>query len=951
MAIYNLTVEPSNGHSSLEKYLYNAREGKYSVGERGEELVYKENFNLPTFAKDNASFFWECAENYTSKLENSYRKIEFSLPHELSVEENIEIAKRLGEKLFKDEYVYSLSIHNKRNTENTLDNIHCHIMFNEKVLDGIERSEEFFFKRYNHISPERGGSRKIEKWRQFEGLYEIRQTWEKVCNEKLKEKGIELVDCRSLKARRIEALQNGDYLKADFLDREPININGKLLRKDRETLTLDEKQEVERFELAIKVAKLKEKEYRIKIKNYAEENAKAKEEFLTKVREEFGITSEEVVQTSDFVVENKLETPKEIFDNAVEMEALKVNLTKKLNKIDYNSQPDKLREIVMQQLTNGEYAKKFDRYNQLKDFKELVYEKNFKEHEEEFESLNTYLRTFETSYMQDKILAKERYIREKYMERRKEIVEELHLLRNNSYQLKYIDDVTPNELFLYIKEIQSNLKDLFVQKEVIDKQIEEQKTIANPEQIKLDLCQKLSQNKYLEIKELAVEYEARYFKTKEELERKKLDPNSYEYRVNMNVLKEYEKDYRKYKGTIDRFEIKHNIKELVEEAIKEPREKLKELRQKQDDIHGRIKLNSDKLKIMKEYRKELNNEFWEIKALKDKLETSNNPLDKFKNSVAILVAKDKLISQKDKIEFSTEALEEKAKDLLSKGQWKKINDRLEEIDETINQEFLSQQDKLLIEKTELIKKLNDLNTDDFKEKVKIKVEELLEENSNKSKEIDKLLNIVNSVELDLTSPKNLSPDKKEEFVADIRKNITDLFGLKHDLAEKIKIKEKECDIKEIKKEILNQHTNGVYSKLCEEKEEAIPRIEGLRKINQHDHATSMETRLKHINEKLRNFEKEYIIPSETIMLRLEKPQKELTELKDQEKNVKDKLKVLLKQYSLLKEMEGFEMTRRNETSTFMSILNRLKKSKGNSQGAGGYFHAKVIRDDEDRDRD
>ncbi|MGL5022761.1 MAG: MobA/MobL family protein [Cetobacterium sp.] len=951
MAIYNLTVEPSNGHSSLEKYLYNAREGKYSVGERGEELVYKENFNLPTFAKDNASFFWECAENYTSKLENSYRKIEFSLPHELSIEENIEIAKRLGEKLFKDEYVYSLSIHNKRNADKTLDNIHCHLMFNEKVLDGIERSEETFFKRYNNIHPERGGSRKIEKWRQFEGLYEIRQTWEKVCNEKLKEKGIELIDCRSLKARRIEALQNGDYLKADFLDREPININGKLLRKDREALTPDEKQEVERFELAIKIAKLKEKEYRIKIKNYAEENAKAKEEFLTKVREEFGITSEEVVQTSDFVVENKLETPKEIFDNAVEMEALKVDLTKKLNKIDYNSQPDKLREIVMQQLTNGEYAKKLDRYNQLKDFKELVYEKNFKEYEEEFESLNTYLRTFETSYMQDKILAKERYIREKYMERRKEIVEELHLLRNNSYQLKYIDDVTPNELFLYIKEIQSNLKDLFVQKEVIDKQVDEQKAIANPEKIKLDLCQKLSQNKYLEIKELAVEYEARYFKTKEELERKKLDPNSYEYRVNMNVLKEYEKDYRKYKGTIDRFEIKHNIKELVEEAIKEPREKLKELRQKQDDIHGRIKLNSDKLKIMKEYRKELNNEFWEIKALKDKLETSNNPLDRFKNSVAILVAKDKLISHKDKIEFSTEALEEKAKDLLSKGQWKKINDRLEEIDETINQEFLSQQDKLLVEKEELLKKLNDLNTDDFKEKVNIKVEELLEENSNKSKEIDKLLNIVNSVELDLTSPKNLSPDKKEEFVADIRKNITDLFDLKNDLAEKIKIKEKECDIKEIKKEILNQHTNGVYGKLCEEKEEAIPRMEGLRKINQHDHATSMETRLKHINEKLRNFEKEYIIPSETIMLRLEKPQKELAELKDQEKNVKDKLKVLLKQYSLLKEMEGFEMTRRNETSTFMSILNKLKKSKGNSQGTGGYFYAKVIRDDEDRDRD
>ena len=40
------------------------------------------------------------------------------------------------------------------------DQPHVHLMFNERLQDGIERDPEQYFKRYNSKNPERGGAKK-----------------------------------------------------------------------------------------------------------------------------------------------------------------------------------------------------------------------------------------------------------------------------------------------------------------------------------------------------------------------------------------------------------------------------------------------------------------------------------------------------------------------------------------------------------------------------------------------------------------------------------------------------------------------------------------------------------------------------------------------------------------------------------------------------------------------
>lgn len=165
------------------KYEYNAREGIYSKGSRGEELVYKGSENMPEFAKDNPRFFWQCAEKFERADGNQYRKIEFSLPHELNIEENVALAKTYAEKLLGNEYVYSIAVHNKLSREGEVQNIHCHIMFSERKLDGVERSYDQFFKQPNH-----GGLRKDRDWWKRSTLYNVRELWEETLNEKLKER-------------------------------------------------------------------------------------------------------------------------------------------------------------------------------------------------------------------------------------------------------------------------------------------------------------------------------------------------------------------------------------------------------------------------------------------------------------------------------------------------------------------------------------------------------------------------------------------------------------------------------------------------------------------------------------------------------------------------------------------------------------------------------------------
>lgn len=239
MAIYRMNT--SHGHigSASPHSDYIRGEGKYSYKQN--EIAYENNF-MPEGITPRE--FWKCAdenEPVIGKRESrTYREFKLTLPHELSLEENIKLVNEFIEKEIGKNHYYSVVIHDKESSEKGIKNVHAHLMFSERTIDGIERPLEKYFQYANWRNPANGGAKKDEIWGKKYKLLQIRQSWEDVLNKHLEAKGIEKVSCKSLKAQKEEALENGDFEKAKFLDREPINIPGYLLKKDKDKMSINE---------------------------------------------------------------------------------------------------------------------------------------------------------------------------------------------------------------------------------------------------------------------------------------------------------------------------------------------------------------------------------------------------------------------------------------------------------------------------------------------------------------------------------------------------------------------------------------------------------------------------------------------------------------------------------------------------------------------------------------
>ena len=234
-------MNTSHGHigSASPHSDYIRGEGKYSYKQN--EVVYENNF-MPEGVTPRE--FWKCADENEpvigDRLGRTYREFKLTLPHELSLEENIKLVNEFIEKEIGKNHYYSVVIHDKESNEKGIQNVHAHIMFSERTIDGIERPLEKYFQYANWRNPANGGAKKDPVWGKKEKLLQIRQSWEDVLNKHLEAKGIEKVSCKSLKAQKEEALESGDFEKAKFLDREPVNIPGYLLKKNPDKMSLDE---------------------------------------------------------------------------------------------------------------------------------------------------------------------------------------------------------------------------------------------------------------------------------------------------------------------------------------------------------------------------------------------------------------------------------------------------------------------------------------------------------------------------------------------------------------------------------------------------------------------------------------------------------------------------------------------------------------------------------------
>ena len=225
MAIYNLTVSVGSragGHSAGAKDEYIEREGRYD--EDRLELEHSESGHMPAWAEDDAHAYWEAADAHERANGRLYREVVFALPNELDEGERRELALEFAQSLTaKERLPYTLAIHRGLSNEpGKPDNPHCHLMISERMNDGLARTPETWFKRYNRAAPERGGALKSRSCLPVEWLENTRQAWAEHANRALERAGsAERIDHRPLAERAEEAREAGDLGRAAELSREP----------------------------------------------------------------------------------------------------------------------------------------------------------------------------------------------------------------------------------------------------------------------------------------------------------------------------------------------------------------------------------------------------------------------------------------------------------------------------------------------------------------------------------------------------------------------------------------------------------------------------------------------------------------------------------------------------------------------------------------------------------
>lgn len=202
IAIYHLTVRTgtrAKGTVAAKKSDYIQRENQYE--QQPDLCIYKESDHMPSWAQEEPRDYWQAADQYERANGRLFVEVEFALPRELSEEEQINLAHDFAQDLTHDSSLpYTLAVH-----EGYGENPHAHLIISERMNDGIERDPDEWFSRANSLEPEQGGAMKSNEFQFREHIYDIREHWADLANERLEQEGsLERIDHRSLEAQGIE---------------------------------------------------------------------------------------------------------------------------------------------------------------------------------------------------------------------------------------------------------------------------------------------------------------------------------------------------------------------------------------------------------------------------------------------------------------------------------------------------------------------------------------------------------------------------------------------------------------------------------------------------------------------------------------------------------------------------------------------------------------------------
>lgn len=209
MAIARLCMKVGKRGSGASHAGYIAREGKYAhYLEKGERLEAIGHGNMPNWAQSHPQHFWEAADALERKNGNVYREMEIALPRELTTQQRVALVRDWITQEIGDRHAYQWAIHVPCAADGK-EQPHVHLMFSDRIRDGIQRDPDEYFRRFNRDKPELGGCQKAYSGLTMEArkatLVQLRENWQSMCNKHLElAQRPERIDMRSYAAQGLD---------------------------------------------------------------------------------------------------------------------------------------------------------------------------------------------------------------------------------------------------------------------------------------------------------------------------------------------------------------------------------------------------------------------------------------------------------------------------------------------------------------------------------------------------------------------------------------------------------------------------------------------------------------------------------------------------------------------------------------------------------------------------
>ena len=222
------TGSRGTGQSAAAKYDYISRDGKYEAACQ-DEVVHLESGCMPSFASSDARLYWEAADVHERSNGRLFRSLTAALPNSLDPADRLDLARSFAAHVTEGELPYTLAVHaGDSKKAGVADNPHLHLVFSERVNDGVERGAEQWFRRAapKKGDPASGGARKTERTKPRAWLEETRSAWAGEMNLAFERAGVDdQVTSESHATQLANARESGDAVEEKRLLLNPPSVH------------------------------------------------------------------------------------------------------------------------------------------------------------------------------------------------------------------------------------------------------------------------------------------------------------------------------------------------------------------------------------------------------------------------------------------------------------------------------------------------------------------------------------------------------------------------------------------------------------------------------------------------------------------------------------------------------------------------------------------------------